>query len=121
MRNGAGHDQPALLAERFDAVQINVTINGNLTELTVAPNELLIHTLRKQALFSVKDGCETGECGSGAVLLEGKPTPRCMLLAAQVDGKAITTLAAMATGKRDMHPLQLAFAETAAIRCGYSS
>jgi putative selenate reductase molybdopterin-binding subunit len=100
-------------------MNINLTLNGNPVSLTVKPNETLMQALRRNAMFSVKHGCETGECGSCSVLVDGKPMPTCITLAAQADGKSITTLESLATGKRDLHPLQQAFIETGAIQCGY--
>ncbi|HLY25024.1 MAG TPA: (2Fe-2S)-binding protein, partial [Aggregatilineales bacterium] len=100
-------------------MDVQLTLNGNPVTLAVQPNELLLHALRKQALFSVKHGCETGECGNCAVLVDGNPTTACLMLASQAEGKTITTLESLATGKRDLHPLQQAFVETGAIQCGY--
>src|SRR3954471_2200691 len=78
-------------------VEINVTLNGSPCTLDVLPNETLMHALRRQPLFSVKHGCETGECGNCTVLIDGKPAVTCIVLAAQVNGKAITTLESLAT------------------------
>ncbi len=100
-------------------MEVHLTLNGQRRALTVEPNELLLHALRRHALYSVKHGCETGECGSCVVLINGRPTPACITLAAQVDGQAITTLESLANTRREMHPLQQAFVETGAIQCGY--
>src|SRR5258706_9495933 len=100
-------------------MEVNITLNGEPRTLPVQPNELLLHALRRNALFSVKHGCETGECGSCVVLIDGKPTPTCLVLAARADRKAVTTLESLAKMEREMHPLQQAFVETGAIQCGY--
>src|SRR5258708_7473810 len=100
-------------------MDIHLTLNGQPTTLTVRPNELLMHALRQNALYSVKHGCETGECGSCTVLVDGKPTVSCIVLASQVAGRSITTLESLGTTRREMHPLQQAFVETGAIQCGY--
>jgi putative selenate reductase molybdopterin-binding subunit len=100
-------------------MEVNLILNGEPRNLQVQPNELLMNALRRHALYSVKHGCETGECGSCTVLVEGQPTPSCLLLAAQAEGKHITTLEALGTTTRTMHPLQRAFVETGAIQCGY--
>lgn len=102
-------------------MDITLHLNGAPQTLSVAPNELLMSALRRNGLFSVKHGCETGECGSCTVLLDGKPAVSCLLLAATLDGRSIDTLEALGTNSRDMHPLQHAFAETGAIQCGYCS
>jgi putative selenate reductase molybdopterin-binding subunit len=100
-------------------MEINVTLNGSPCTLTVQPHETLMHVLRRNALYSVKHGCETGECGSCAVLVDGRPMPTCIMLAAQADGRSIVTLESLAKTQRDMHLLQGAFVETGAIQCGY--
>lgn len=100
-------------------MQINVTLNGQARVLDVQPNETLMNALRRHALFSVKHGCETGECGSCAVLIDGQPVVSCVTLAVRANGHSITTLEALATRSSDMHPLQQAFIETGAIQCGY--
>ncbi len=100
-------------------MDISLKLNGQDCTLSVAPNELLMSALRRNALFSVKHGCETGECGNCVVLIDGKPTPTCILLAAQAAGRSITTLEAFAKTSQDMAPLQAAFVETGAIQCGY--
>jgi putative selenate reductase molybdopterin-binding subunit len=100
-------------------MEINFTLNGQSQTLTVQPNETLLRALRRQALYSVKHGCETGECGNCTVLIDGKPQPACIALATQVNGRSVVTLEALAAAPRDMHPLQQAFVETGAIQCGY--
>lgn len=100
-------------------MDVDFTLNGEFCTLSVKPNELLMHALRRSALYSVKHGCETGECGSCTVLIDGKPTPSCLVLAAQIGGRSVTTLESLARTQREMHPLQQAFVETGAIQCGY--
>ncbi len=104
-------------------MNIHVTINGDDRDLTVTPTELLLTTLRRAGLYSVKHGCETGECGACAVLLDGALVNSCTLLAAQAAGKRIETLEGLAPelpGQRGaLHPLQQAFIETGAIQCGF--
>ncbi|MBP7693852.1 MAG: molybdopterin-dependent oxidoreductase, partial [Anaerolineales bacterium] len=69
---------------------------------------------------SVKHGCESGECGACSVLLDGRLTPTCVLLAPQVEGRTVVTVEALDAGAgRALHPIQQAFAETGAIQCGY--
>ncbi len=100
-------------------MEIHLTLNGRQETFTITPNETLMHMLRRHALFSVKHGCETGECGNCTALIDGKPTTSCILLASQINGRSVTTLEALGATKRDMHPLQQAFVETGAIQCGY--
>ncbi|MBX3084997.1 MAG: molybdopterin-dependent oxidoreductase [Anaerolineae bacterium] len=100
-------------------MEVNLILNGEPRTISVQPNELLMNALRRNALYSVKHGCETGECGACTVLVEGWPTPSCLMLAAQAEGKHIVTLESFASNSRDMHPLQRTFVETGAIQCGY--
>src|SRR5512143_1505376 len=116
-------------------MRIHVTINDLRRDLAVEPGALLLDVLRQMGFVSVKHGCETGECGACAVLLDGKPVTTCTLLAAQADGHAITTVEAMSDADRlqvgaresgeghtagtPLHPLQHAFVDTGAIQCGY--
>jgi putative selenate reductase molybdopterin-binding subunit len=100
-------------------MEITLTLNGQPHTLEVAPNETLMTTLRRNALFSVKHGCETGECGACTVLLNGKPAVTCIVLAAQAHGAEVLTLEYFGNKANQMTPLQQAFVETGAIQCGY--
>ena len=99
-------------------MRITLTINGEVKTFDVAPHERLLWVLRRNGYFGVKHGCETGECGACAVLLDGRPVPSCVLFAAQADGHTITTIEALGT-RDNLHALQRAFAEVGAIQCGY--
>ncbi len=99
-------------------MRIQVTVNGEPQTFDVAPGERLLWALRRHGYFGVKHGCETGECGACAVLLDGRPVPACAVLAAQAHGRHITTVEALGT-RQHLHPLQRAFAEVGAIQCGY--
>ncbi len=104
-------------------MDIQLTINGEEISLTLAPGELLMHTLRQAGYFGVKHGCETGECGACAVILDGRLVNTCTMLAAQADGAHITTIEGLSPdqpGQRGLvDPLQQAFIDTGAIQCGY--
>ncbi|MEW6278476.1 MAG: (2Fe-2S)-binding protein, partial [Candidatus Eremiobacterota bacterium] len=65
-----------------------------------------------------KHGCETGECGTCTVLIDGKSINSCIYLAAQAHGRTILTVEGLGT-PQDLHPLQQAFVETGAVQCGY--
>ena len=104
-------------------MQIHATINGDDRDLDINASEPLLTALRRAGLYSVKHGCETGDCGACAVLLEGRLVNSCTLLAEQAAGQSVETLEGLAPelpGQRGaLHPLQLAFIETGAIQCGY--
>lgn len=107
---------------------MNLTLHVNDTrhELQAAPGDSLLKVLRGLGYFSVKHGCETGECGVCAVLLDGKPVNSCVYLAAQAEGHQIQTVERVGEHPkqgwkttRGLHPLQHAFIESGAIQCGY--
>jgi putative selenate reductase molybdopterin-binding subunit len=107
-------------------MQLHLTINNESKTWDVAPNETLLHALRANGYFGVKHGCDNGECGACAVLVDGVPMNSCMLLAAQVEGKHITTIESVGQVEEQgwkrtdgLHPLQQAFIEVGAIQCGY--
>ncbi len=99
-------------------MEITLTINGERRTCHVHPADRLLDVLRREGYYSVKQGCETGECGACTVLLDGEPVNSCMMLAAQADERTIMTVEALGTA-HDLHPLQQAFIETGAIQCGY--
>ena len=104
-------------------MSIQVTINGDDHDLETNANEPLLTALRRAGLYSVKHGCETGDCGACAVLLDGVLVNSCTLLARQADGRRIETLEGLAPelpGQRgELHPLQRKFIEHAALQCGF--
>nr|MBA3534832.1 molybdopterin-dependent oxidoreductase [Ardenticatenales bacterium] len=99
-------------------MQVTLTINGESQTLDSTPAEPLLALLRRNGYFGVKHGCETGECGACAVLLNGQPVVSCVMLAGQAAGAQVTTIEAMGTRKA-LHPLQRAFAANGSIQCGY--
>src|SRR5260221_13053805 len=99
-------------------MELELRINGVIKSLDVAANESLMTTLRNEGYFSVKHGCETGECGACTVLVEGLPRPACVTLAAQTGGCTLTTVEGLGN-TRKLHPLQEAFIDTGAVQCGF--
>jgi putative selenate reductase molybdopterin-binding subunit len=99
-------------------MELELRINGLVKSLEVAPNESLMAVLRKEGYFSVKHGCETGECGACTVLVDGVPRPSCVTLAAQAGGCTLTTVESLGTARK-LHPIQEAFVDTGAIQCGF--
>lgn len=99
-------------------MEIHVTVNDVPLTFAVEPNETLLRVLRREGFYSVKDGCDDGTCGVCAVILDGRLVNSCILLAAQADGKRITTIEGLgARGRLD--PLQAAFVDAGAVQCGY--
>ena len=98
--------------------QVRLTVNGRAHDLLVEPNAVLLHTLREIGYTDVKNGCEIGECGACAVLLNGTSVNSCMVLTVQADGAEIVTNAGLGTIDRP-HPIQEAFADAGAVQCGF--
>ena len=99
-------------------MELELRINGIIKSLDVASNDLLMNVLRQEGYYSVKHGCETGECGACTVLVDGMPRPSCVTLAAQVGGCTLTTVESLGSARK-LHPLQEAFIDTGAIQCGF--
>src|ERR1700693_3515482 len=99
-------------------MELELRINGLIKSLEVAPNESLMAALRKEGYYSVKHGCETGECGACTVLVDDMPRPGCVTLAAQVGGCTLTTVESLGSARK-LHPIQEAFVDTGAIQCGF--
>jgi carbon-monoxide dehydrogenase small subunit len=100
-------------------VQLAMAINGEAVDALVAPYKTLLEVLREDlALTGTKHGCELGECGACAVLVDGEPRLSCLVLALECQGKSIETVEGLADGAA-LHPLQTAFADLGAAQCGY--
>ena len=101
-----------------DAKIIRLTINGRKRDVGALPNETLLETLRGLACFEVKSGCEKGDCGACAVLVDGQAVDSCLTLTWTVEGAAVTTVSGLGTVDAP-HPLQKAFIDRGAAQCGY--
>jgi carbon-monoxide dehydrogenase small subunit len=100
-------------------VQVGLTVNGEAAEASFAPYKTLLELLREDlGLTGTKHGCELGECGACAVLVDGEPKLSCLVLAIECAGKSIDTVEGLASGAK-LHPLQAAFADLGAAQCGY--
>jgi aerobic-type carbon monoxide dehydrogenase small subunit (CoxS/CutS family) len=101
------------------SVRLNLTVNGEGQEALFAPYKTLLEVLREDlGLTGTKHGCELGECGACAILIDGEPQLSCLVLAAECEGRAIETVEGMGRGA-ELHPLQAAFADLGAAQCGY--
>jgi aerobic-type carbon monoxide dehydrogenase small subunit (CoxS/CutS family) len=98
-----------------------LTLLINDEEQTVAfpTHHTLLEVLREECgLTGTKHGCELGECGTCAVLIDGRPVLSCLALAADMAGRRIETVEGLQSGN-DLHPLQKTFADLGAAQCGY--
>src|SRR5215472_10093542 len=99
--------------------QICLRVNGEPVEVAFAPHKTLLEVLREDlALTGTKHGCELGECGACAVLLDGEPVISCLVLGVECAGRNVVTVEGLSRGP-DLHPLQSAFADLGAAQCGY--
>ncbi|HTO75697.1 MAG TPA: (2Fe-2S)-binding protein [Thermoanaerobaculia bacterium] len=98
---------------------VSVTVNGVRRSHDVEPRLLLVHYLRETlGLTGTNIGCDTSQCGSCTVLLDGKAVKSCTMLAVQADGAKVTTIEGLATNGK-LHPVQDAFWEKHGLQCGY--
>jgi carbon-monoxide dehydrogenase small subunit len=99
-------------------VRVQATINQEETEFLCEPRQSLLEVLRETlGLTGTKEGCNDGNCGACSVIMDGRLVNACLVLAAEADGSQITTIEGIARGG-ELHPLQQAFLEQAALQCG---
>jgi carbon-monoxide dehydrogenase small subunit len=100
---------------------IELKVNGRVHELAVPARRTLAEALRQElGLTGTKQGCGEGECGACTVLLDGQPVSSCLILAAEAQGHAITTIEGLAEDG-ELSPVQQAFVEHGGIQCGFCS
>jgi putative selenate reductase molybdopterin-binding subunit len=99
---------------------VTIELNGKVVTTTSRPSENLRDLLRRLGMLSVKFGSSSGETGAAAVLFDGRLASADLILAAQADGHAVTTVEALNT-ERELHPIQAAFTATGALQSGYSA
>jgi carbon-monoxide dehydrogenase small subunit len=98
---------------------LTLRVNGEEQSLSFAPYKTLLEVLREDlGLTGTKHGCELGECGACAVLLDGEPQLSCLTLALECDGRSVQTIEGLTRGA-ELHPLQAAFADFGGSQCGY--
>jgi aerobic-type carbon monoxide dehydrogenase small subunit (CoxS/CutS family) len=102
-----------------DRVHMTLRVNGEDLPVSFAPYKTLLEVLREDLnLTGTKHGCELGECGACAVLVDGEPLLSCLELALACEGREIQTVEGLANGN-ELHPLQAAFADVGGSQCGY--
>ena len=99
-------------------MDIHFKLNGKDTDLVVIQDESLLKALRRAGIWSVKHGCETGECGACSILMDGKLVPSCVMMAPQANGHEIETVEGLSE-VNTIHPIQKAFTEMGAVQCGF--
>ena len=99
-------------------MELELRVNGVVESLDATPNESLLTLLRRNGYTSVKQGCETGECGACTVLVDGVPKTSCVMLAAQAGGCTLTTVEGLQT-TNTLESIQQAFVAMSAVQCGF--
>ena len=100
-------------------VPLTLRVNGEEHSLLFAPYKTLLEVLREDLnLTGTKHGCELGECGACAVLIDSQPQLSCLTLALECEGRSVQTIEGLARGP-ELHPLQAAFADFGGSQCGY--
>ncbi len=98
---------------------VKLTVNGEPTELIVAPWVTLLEVIRdKLELTGTKEACSLGECGACTVILDGEAVNSCLVLAVEAQGKEILTIEGLRKNG-ELHPLQKAFIDEGAVQCGF--
>ena len=101
-------------------ISVNLIVNEKRSALTLDLRSSLLDVLRERlALTGAKKGCDHGQCGACTVHIDGRRVASCLTLAAQADGRQITTLEGLASADGDLHPMQQAFVDHDAMQCGY--
>ena len=101
------------------AQEVSIMVNGREYTRYVEPRLLLAHFLRETlGLTGTNIGCDTSQCGSCTVLMDGLAVKSCTVLAVQADGSSITTIEGLASDGK-LHPVQEAFWEKHGLQCGF--
>ena len=99
-------------------IHVQAAVNGKPTDFLCEPRQSLLEVLRDELrLTGSKEGCNNGNCGACNVILDGRLVNSCLVLAAEVQGKSVTTIEGVASPE-GLHPLQQKFLEHAALQCG---
>ena len=99
--------------------EITLRINNRAETLTVDDADTLLEVLQDRfKLWSVRESCGVGACGTCTVLLDGRPVSSCFLLAVRTAGRAVLTLEGLGDGE-GLHPIQEAFISERALQCAY--
>lgn len=101
-------------------ITLSLDINDRRYDVDVEPRVTLLDTLRDHVgLTGTKKGCDQGQCGACTCHVDGNRVLSCLMLAAQAEGRKVTTIEGLATQAGELHPVQAAFMEHDAFQCGY--
>jgi len=100
--------------------RVRLLVNGVAREAEVEPRSTLAELLRTQlGLTATHVGCEHGVCGTCTVVVDGRATRSCLMLAVQADGAEVTTVEGLTGADGSLHPIQEAFAQEHGLQCGF--
>ncbi len=112
-------EAPGLHVLGQENVHLELEVNGERKQVSFAPYKTLLEVLREDlGLPGTKHGCELGECGACAVLIDGQPVLSCLTLGLESEGREILTVEGLASDGK-LHALQEAFADLGGAQCGY--
>ncbi len=101
-------------------MKISFCLNGQMTCIEAPPDRRVVDLLREDLhLTGTKEGCGAGECGACTILVDGESRLSCLMLAAQLEGRSITTIEGIGQRDGELHPVQDAFIECGAVQCGF--
>ena len=104
------------------AREISFSFNGNPIRMMIEDHWTLLHFIREELGYTgTKEGCGSGECGACTVIVDGEAVNSCLYLAAEIDGKKLTTIEGLAAADGTLHPIQKSFVENGGIQCGFCS
>ncbi len=120
LRDTGNAQSPAAAASPRDKIAVSLNINGKPHDLSLDSRTTLLDALREHiGLTGSKKGCDQGQCGACTVMVDGQRVLGCLILAAAVQGKEVTTIEGLTGANGALHPMQQAFAEHDAFQCGY--
>ena len=102
---------------------VRFVLNGKEVKIDTPPDRRVVDLLREDlGLTGTKEGCGAGECGACTILVDGESRLSCLMLAAQLEGRSLTSIEGLSQGtEAGLHPLQEAFVECGAVQCGFCS
>ncbi|HOK07401.1 MAG TPA: (2Fe-2S)-binding protein [Syntrophales bacterium] len=102
-------------------MRITFVLNGEERHVECLPDRRVVDLLREDfGLTGTKEACGTGECGACTILVDGETRLSCLMLAAQLEGRSVTTIEGLGA-EGCLHPVQEAFVQCGAVQCGYCS
>lgn len=99
-------------------MEIDITLNGVERTFDAERSDSLLDLLRRNGYTGAKRGCDTGNCGFCTVTIDGEPERSCIKPVATINGAEVETIESLGT-QDDLHPIQAAFVDNAALQCGF--